>query len=245
MKKLLGVVVLLLLALAGVMVARTLLVRPPSSAEVPAGVPPQLDHHQAAEHLAGAVRFPTVSLSSGGPIDTTAFLGLHQYLADTHPLVTQHLQREVVGGLSLLYTWRGTDPTLPPLVLMGHQDVVPVPERSPADWTHPPFAGEIADGFVWGRGALDDKVTRGRDPRGDRVAAPARASSPSPDLLPLPSATTRRSAALRRPADRRRCWRPRGQPYLVAGRGRRDDRGSSCRASRVRRRSWASPRRAT
>jgi acetylornithine deacetylase/succinyl-diaminopimelate desuccinylase-like protein len=41
----------------------------------------------------------------------------------------------------------------PPLLLHGHVDVVP----APGDWTHPPFAGEIADGFVWGRGALDMK----------------------------------------------------------------------------------------
>ncbi|MDO8212882.1 M20/M25/M40 family metallo-hydrolase [Conexibacter sp. CPCC 206217] len=40
-----------------------------------------------------------------------------------------------------------------PLLLHGHVDVVP----APGDWTHPPFAGEIADGFVWGRGALDMK----------------------------------------------------------------------------------------
>jgi carboxypeptidase PM20D1 len=159
MKKLIGVILLALLVLAGVLVVRTLMVHSPATERVAAAAPVPVDHEQAAQHLAGAVRFPTVSLSSGGPIDTTAFLGLHQYLADTYPLVTQHLQREAVGGLSLLYTWRGTDSTLPPLVLMGHMDVVPVPTEALGHWTHPPFAGEIADGFVWGRGTLDDKVT--------------------------------------------------------------------------------------
>jgi acetylornithine deacetylase/succinyl-diaminopimelate desuccinylase-like protein len=42
----------------------------------------------------------------------------------------------------------------PPLLLYGHVDVVPVAGQ---DWTHPPFAGEIADGFIWGRGTLDMK----------------------------------------------------------------------------------------
>src|SRR5262245_60003724 len=42
----------------------------------------------------------------------------------------------------------------PPLLLYGHVDVVTTEGQ---DWTHPPFAGEIADGFVWGRGALDMK----------------------------------------------------------------------------------------
>ncbi len=40
---------------------------------------------------------------------------------------------------------------------MGHQDVVPVIVGTEAEWAHPPFAGRIADGIVWGRGTLDDK----------------------------------------------------------------------------------------
>ena len=42
----------------------------------------------------------------------------------------------------------------PPLLLYGHVDVVTTEGQ---DWTHPPFAGEIADGYIWGRGALDMK----------------------------------------------------------------------------------------
>ena len=43
-----------------------------------------------------------------------------------------------------------------PLLLLSHLDVVPV---EPSRWTHPPFAGDLADGFVWGRGAIDSKLT--------------------------------------------------------------------------------------
>jgi acetylornithine deacetylase/succinyl-diaminopimelate desuccinylase-like protein len=46
----------------------------------------------------------------------------------------------------------GSDPTAPSLCLMGHTDVVPV---NAAGWTHDPFAGEVIDGEVWGRGAID------------------------------------------------------------------------------------------
>jgi acetylornithine deacetylase/succinyl-diaminopimelate desuccinylase-like protein len=46
------------------------------------------------------------------------------------------------------------DGSLPPLLLYTHLDVVPA---EPEHWTHPPFSGEVADGFVWGRGALDMK----------------------------------------------------------------------------------------
>lgn len=148
-----------LLALIVVLVVRTLQVPAPPPASTMGGVGIKFDTAAAAERLAGAVRFPTVSYASGGAIDTAAFLGLHQYLADNFPLVHSTLAREPVNGLSLLYTWTGTDSTLPPVVLMGHMDVVPVPVPNLPDWTHPPFSGAVADGFVWGRGTLDDKVT--------------------------------------------------------------------------------------
>ncbi len=64
----------------------------------------------------------------------------------------------MVGGASLLYTWLGRDPSLAPLVLMGHLDVVPVDPGSESEWTYGPFEGVVADGFIWGRGALDNKV---------------------------------------------------------------------------------------
>ncbi len=48
----------------------------------------------------------------------------------------------------------GTDPTAGALLLHGHIDVVPAMAE---DWSHPPFAAELADGFIWGRGAVDMK----------------------------------------------------------------------------------------
>src|SRR5439155_8922602 len=160
MKRLLGTVTVILLVLFGVMVIRTLRVAQPA-ASVPAATAAVLvvDTAGAAQRLAGAIRFPTVSLASGGPIDTAAFLALHQYLQRSFPLVHATLTRETVAGLSLLYRWAGTDPALPPVVLMGHLDVVPVPEPNLAQWTHPPFSGDLADCFVWGHGTLDDTTT--------------------------------------------------------------------------------------
>src|SRR3970040_2244536 len=48
---------------------------------------------------------------------------------------------------------------LAPILLMGHLDVVPVEPGTESRWKHPPFAGTVADGFVWGRGTLDDKAS--------------------------------------------------------------------------------------
>lgn len=56
------------------------------------------------------------------------------------------------GRQSVLYRIPGSDPAAAKLMLMGHLDVVPV---SPEGWTHDPFGGEIDDGFIWGRGAVD------------------------------------------------------------------------------------------
>ena len=64
-----------------------------------------------------------------------------------------------MGEYSLLYTWRGNSPELKPMLLIAHMDVVPIELGTDGEWTHPPFEGEIADGFIWGRGALDMKQT--------------------------------------------------------------------------------------
>jgi acetylornithine deacetylase/succinyl-diaminopimelate desuccinylase-like protein len=56
------------------------------------------------------------------------------------------------GRTSLVARIEGSDPTAPTLCLMGHTDVVPV---NPKTWTRDPFGGELVDGEVWGRGAID------------------------------------------------------------------------------------------
>jgi acetylornithine deacetylase/succinyl-diaminopimelate desuccinylase-like protein len=56
------------------------------------------------------------------------------------------------GRASLIARIEGSDPDAPSLCLLGHTDVVPVHEEH---WTHDPFGGELIDGEVWGRGAID------------------------------------------------------------------------------------------
>ena len=56
------------------------------------------------------------------------------------------------GRASLVARIEGTDPDAPALMLMGHTDVVPVNAEG---WRHDPFGGELIDGEVWGRGAVD------------------------------------------------------------------------------------------
>jgi len=75
---------------------------------------------------------------------------LQQYLGDTGLDVERFEPRP--GRASLVARIEGSDPTAPSLLLMGHTDVVPV---NPDGWTREPFSGDLIDGFVWGRGAVD------------------------------------------------------------------------------------------
>jgi carboxypeptidase PM20D1 len=107
----------------------------------------------AVERLAGALRIPTVILEEQVP--EAELRELHRHLEESFPRAHQTLSLERVGGLTLLYRWPGSEADFEPLVLLAHQDVVPA--EGEAEWTHPPFSGTIAEGFVWGRGALDNK----------------------------------------------------------------------------------------
>jgi len=156
MKKALAVAGLVLLALIAVLLIRTGMARSHQIAAAPV-TDISIDARKAAEQLAGAVRFATIS-HDDGRVERDAFLRLHDYLAQTFPLVHAQLTREVVAGYSLLYTWKGRNPGLAPVLLLSHQDVVPVEPGTEGAWIQPPFSGAIADGFIWGRGTLDDKA---------------------------------------------------------------------------------------
>jgi len=124
---------------------------------VPALAPMAVDKAAVAESLAVALRAKTVS-GLGDPAGVAAaFEALHAHLKARYPLVHSTLEREVVGAHSLLYTWRGNDAKAPPMALLAHQDVVPVAPGTEALWKQPPFSGLVEGGFVWGRGALDNK----------------------------------------------------------------------------------------
>ena len=90
--------------------------------------------------------------------DSLPFDQLHAYLRRTFPRVYRQLKIQTVNHYGLLYEWRGTDPARLPLLLLAHQDVVPVLPGTAGQWTRPPFAGQLAGGYLYGRGALDDKL---------------------------------------------------------------------------------------
>ena len=146
----------LLAGLALVLVGNTLR-QGSRQVQVPALAPLAVDGAAVAESMAAAVRARTVTgLLDPSGLDA-AYATLHAHLQARYPRVHATLEREVVGGHSLLYTWRGSDVQARPVALLAHQDVVPVAPGTESLWKKPPFAGVVEDGFVWGRGTLDDK----------------------------------------------------------------------------------------
>lgn len=158
MKKLVGVVVLLVL-LAALLVFRATTYFSDQSAAPRAEIDnPALDEAAAVQRFAGALTFPTISHDDRSNFDASAFLALHDYLQSAYPLVHERMQRTVISGYSLVYHLPGSNPALQPVLFMAHMDVVPVQEDTLDQWTHPPFAGVVESGMVWGRGSVDDKV---------------------------------------------------------------------------------------
>lgn len=107
------------------------------------------------ERLAQAIQVPTVSRENEQ--DTAALLQLDTFIQTSYPLVDSMLEKRYVNELSLVFKWAGRNPNLTPILLMGHLDVVPI--ESPEKWSVKPFSGVIKDGYIWGRGAIDDKLS--------------------------------------------------------------------------------------
>lgn len=90
--------------------------------------------------------------SGPGEVEATEYVA--SLLADVglDPVIRESEPRRT----NLIALWEGSDRSRPPIVVHGHLDVVPALEEG---WTHPPFAGKVSDGMVWGRGAVDMKGT--------------------------------------------------------------------------------------
>ena len=149
---LLGAALVLFVALTVVVTARYHSEQPPVQPVPEVAIP-----DAAAERLAGSLRIRTISSEDPAAFDADAFGTLHLYLQKAFPRAHAQLGRETVGSHSLLYTWQGSDPSLKPILLIGHLDVVPVETGTQEKWQQDPFGGRIVDGFIWGRGAIDNK----------------------------------------------------------------------------------------
>lgn len=146
----------LILFLIGFVFLKTALFSPPQK-KAAARTFASVDGNSVAKRLGLAVQYRTISDPDPQKIDHEAFFGLQRLFRTLYPQVHMRLTVETINDLSLLYTWVGKNPELQPIMLISHLDVVPADESEGSSWTYPPFNGEIADGYVWGRGTLDIK----------------------------------------------------------------------------------------
>lgn len=120
-------------------------------------------HDEIIQKLTGIIRIPSESYDDLGPIGTDPrwdiFYQIEDYIKTHYPTLTNTLTLDHANTHGLILTWRGSVPpaTAKPILMLAHQDVVPVLAATAGDWTHPPYAGHYDGTRIWGRGATDDK----------------------------------------------------------------------------------------
>ena len=157
MKKIILLIVTAAVILIGVLVFNTIML---SSKQVSSEKIDKISlPNDVFENLSEGLKYRTISFGGDAVPDSTAFFGFHQFLKKTFPLTHSKLQLEKINTYSLLYTWKGIDSLKKPIILLSHQDVVPVDQPTLNDWEAGPFEGKISDTDIIGRGTLDDKGT--------------------------------------------------------------------------------------
>jgi acetylornithine deacetylase/succinyl-diaminopimelate desuccinylase-like protein len=140
----------------------------------------RIDTDRVAALCADLIRFDTTNRGEGdanGEREAAEYVAAELEKAGLVPTTLESAPRRT----NVVARMPGTDPSLPALLVQGHLDVVPA---NPAEWTFPPFSGEVRDGYVHGRGATDMKdfvamtlgvlhrwAEQGRGPRRDVVFA--------------------------------------------------------------------------
>lgn len=148
-----AVIAVIVLFLAVVLI-RTLNFKPKKNVEVFENEE-VFDREKAVENLQKLVRCKTVSCYERAQEDEAEFEKLISLLPELYPHVVEKCPMTRMEDRGLLFQWAGKAHEAPS-VMMAHYDVVPVHEE---DWVKPPFEGILEDGVLWGRGALDTKVT--------------------------------------------------------------------------------------
>ena len=135
-----------------VAVIRTLTIKAPAIGKCETEIT-QEEIDLCAQKLGDMVRVPTVSKNEDE--DLSQFYKCHEVLEELFPNVHKTFEKTVLSG-TLLYRWKGTDPSRRPILFMGHQDVVPADDHG---WKCPAYSGTVIDGDIYGRGAMDCKST--------------------------------------------------------------------------------------
>jgi carboxypeptidase PM20D1 len=111
----------------------------------------------AIAHMTSAIQLRTETPNDEYQFDTATFMNYRKFIETAYPLIHKNLTRTIIDSFNYIYEWKGSDPSILPMVLMAHYDVVPVEESAIKLWNAKPYGGEVKDNYIWGRGVLDDK----------------------------------------------------------------------------------------
>jgi carboxypeptidase PM20D1 len=133
----------------------------------------------AIQRLSGGLKIPSVSSGEMGEFNYSTFDTIKAYLKASYPLVYQNTEFAEVNTYGLVFRLKGSNPSLEPILFLSHTDVVPPgeaevkdksenvfrPDDKPLpsvsevaeDWDFGPFSGAVANGRIYGRGAIDMK----------------------------------------------------------------------------------------
>ena len=141
--------ILLLLSIAAIRAVR--IKAAPPAARIEEDKSASLDY---AMRLAKLIQIPTPSAKDSSSEALAPFYELHKTLETLFPCIHEKMERTELDG-NLIYRYKSAHPNKDAVLLMGHQDVVP----AAGEWKHPPFAGILENGILYGRGTLDCKCT--------------------------------------------------------------------------------------
>ncbi|KAL4889481.1 hypothetical protein BDV59DRAFT_210288 [Aspergillus ambiguus] len=120
-------------------------------------------HHDIIQKLTRIIRIPSESYDELGLIGEDkrwdVFYQIEDYIKAHYPAVLKTVKLDHANTHGLILTWEGSVPPsdAKPILMLAHQDVVPVLADTVSDWTHPPYEGHYDGELIWGRGATDDK----------------------------------------------------------------------------------------
>ncbi|KAJ5358621.1 uncharacterized protein N7496_011034 [Penicillium cataractarum] len=120
-------------------------------------------HRKIINKLSGIIRIPSESYDDLGPIGEddrwNIFFQVEGYIKASYPTVFANVKLDHANTHGLILTWEGSVPPseAKPILMLAHQDVVPVLAENVKDWTYPPYDGHYDGEIIWGRGATDDK----------------------------------------------------------------------------------------
>ena len=153
----LGALGVLAVVLVIVLFVNYALYRPAQAAgELPEVEVVPVDADALAARLSEALQFKTISYVDRSRVDVATYEAYLAWMAESFPGVHATMELEFIN-MTPVYRWPGKDASLAPVLFTAHYDVVPVPDEALPNWEVDPWAGTIRDGFIWGRGALDDK----------------------------------------------------------------------------------------